>query len=88
MSKLSYLQIEKITDFFKKFVQEENIKGNIVIEFDEFGNVEELDIFYTVDLEKEIDDLKKLKESEEFLKLSKEHYKNLIDKIKEVLEDE
>lgn len=41
MSKLSYSQIEKITDFFKKFVQEENIKGNIVIEFDEFGNVEE-----------------------------------------------
>lgn len=49
MSKLSYSQIEKITDFFKKFVQEENIKGNIVIEFDEFGNAEEHEDLYFED---------------------------------------
>lgn len=81
MSKLSYSQIEKITDFFKKFVQEENIKGNVVIEFDEFGNVEEHDDLY---FEDEIDEYKeKIKE----LELENEDLNDQVEDLKSSLDE-
>lgn len=44
MYNLSYSQMEKITDFFKKFVQEENINSSLILGIDSVGCVVEMDI--------------------------------------------
>lgn len=44
MYNLSYSQLEKIRDFFKKFIEEENINSSLILGIDSVGDVVEMDI--------------------------------------------
>ena len=62
MYNLSYIQMEKIRDFFKKFVEEENINSSLVLGIDSVGDVVEMDIESLLDNETLREALKHSKE--------------------------
>lgn len=44
MYNLSYSQMEKIRDFFKKFIEEENINSSLILGIESDGSIIEMDI--------------------------------------------